>query len=540
MPDITAHNGVLGARLAAHLLRRTTFGASKAAINEFATKTPAQALAQLLTFSAITSKPIEPVGNSTWVDIIPTPDTLDDTTMRGYIIGWMMDNMRNDGSLRSKMILFLHQNWMVDDESWSSHNMYDYLKLLEFYSLGSYKTLAKKMCRDNRMLVYLNGYQSTGNSPNENYAREFLELFTIGKGPQIGVGNYTNYTEEDIKAAAKVLTGYQYNLNNTAVDADTGIRYCTATASRHSTTAKNFSEAFQFTSIAGTNTVAGMATELTSFVNMVFNQDETAKNICRKLYRYFVHRDITTAVETGIIVPLAATLKNSDYNLSAALNQLLQSKHFYDLDDAVATDNKVGAMVKSPLELVLQTMNFFGISPHTFSAATPASIWETFYRSGLRENILKNADMYLFSTATVAGFPAYYSSPKWDKHWFDASNISQRYYLGRCFLENKRLPYSSSALGVQLDITTWVRNNISNPANGAAIVDELVDYLLPEVPDTARRTYFLNQTLLGSLSLTNWNNEWLNYINTGSLTVVKPRLELLFKAIIYSQEYQLK
>ncbi|MBC7936628.1 MAG: DUF1800 family protein [Rhizobacter sp.] len=540
MPDITAHSGVLGARLAAHLLRRTTFGPSKASINEYATKTPAEALAQLLVFAPIANKPVEPVGNATWVDTIPTPDTLDDTTMRGYIIGWMMDNMRSDHSLRSKMILFLHQNWMVDDESWSSHNMYDYLKLLELYSLGSYKMLAKKMCRDNRMLVYLNGHQSTGNNPNENYAREFLELFTIGKGPQIGVGNYTNYTEDDIKAAAKVLSGYQYNLNNTAIDTETGIRYCTATASRHSTATKQFSAAFQNAAIAGTNTVAGMATELNQFVTLVFDQAETAKNICRKLYRYFVHRDISLAVETDIIVPLALTLKNSDYNLSLALNQLLQSKHFYDLDDTVATDNKIGAMVKSPLELVLQTMNFFSISPHTFTAATPATIWETFYRSGLRENILKNADMYLFSTATVAGFPAYYSSPKWDKHWFDASNISQRYYLGRCFLENKRLPYSNSALGIQVDITTWVRNNISNPGNGAAIVDELVNFLLPELPDAARRTYFLNQTLLGSLSLTNWANEWTNYINSGSLTVVKPRLELLFKAIIFSQEYQLK
>ncbi|RYE12555.1 MAG: hypothetical protein EOP51_31350 [Sphingobacteriales bacterium] len=185
-------------------------------------------------------------------------------------------------------------------------------------------------------------------------------------------------------------------------------------------------------------------------------------------------------------------------------------------------------------------MTFFNISPHTLPTATPTTIWETFYRNGLRENILKNADMYLFSTATVAGFPAYYSAPKWDKHWFDASNISQRYYLGRCLLENKRLPYSSSALGVQIDFTVWIKNNISNPANGAAIVDELVNYLLPEIPDAARRTYFLNQTLLGSLSLTNWSNEWTNYINTGSLTVVKPRLELLFKAIIFSQEYQLK
>ncbi len=542
MPDITAYTGVLGNRLAAHLLRRSTFGPTKAQILDFASKTPAQAVAQLLTFNAITNKPIDPITNATWVDVIPTPPASDDVLFRGYVIGWMLDNIRTDNTLRSKMILFLHQNWMVDDESWSSHNMYDYLKLLEFYCLGSYKLLAKKMCRDNRMLIYLNGYQNTGNNPNENYAREFLELFTIGKGPQIGPGNYTNYTEDDIKAAAKLLSGYEYQLSNTNFDADTSIRYCKTTTSRHSSVAKVFSAAFQNTSINGPVpvTTAGMLAELDQFVTMVFNQAETAKNICRKLYRYFVYRDITPAVEADIIAPLAVTLQANNYNLSTVLSQLLQSKHFYDLDDTLATDNKIGAMVKSPLDLMMQSIRFFSISPFNLTGATPTTIWENFYRVGLRETFLKNSDMYLFSTTTVAGFPAYYAAPKWDRHWFDTSSITQRYYIGRCLLENKRLPYSNSSFGVQIDIVTWVRNNISNPANGNTVVDELVNYLLPEIPDTARRTYFLNQTLLGTLSLINWNNEWNNYINTGSVTVVKPRLELLFKAILFSQEYQLQ
>lgn len=458
----------------------------------------------------------------------------------------MLDNFRTDDTIRSKMILFLHQNWMVDDETWSTHNMYDYLKLLEFYSLGSYKSLAKKMCRDNRMLIYLNGYQNTGNSPNENYAREFLELFTIGKGPQIAIGNYTNYTEDDIKAAAKLLSGYEYDLNNANIDSETSIRYCKLTTTRHSSTNKVFSPELgggAAVTITGTNTQAGMLSELDQYINLVFNRLETAKNICRKLYRYFVYRDITAAVETDIITPLAINLQANNYNLSVVLNQLLQSNHFYDLDDANALDNKIGAMVKSPLELVMNTVRFFGISPHTFPGNTPVTIWDNFYRNGLREGILRNADMYLFSTTTVAGFPAYYLAPKYDKFWFDTSNITQRYYLGRCFLENKRLPYSSTSIGVQLNIVTWVRDNIAPPnnsTNGSVIVDELINYLLPEIPDTSRRTYYLNQTLLGTLSLINWNNEWNNYLNTGSTTVVKPRLELLFKAILFSQEYQLQ
>jgi uncharacterized protein (DUF1800 family) len=552
MPDLSAHTNVLGERLAAHLLRRATFGPTKAQIQAFAAKTPQQALVDLLVFNPITNKPIDPVTNATWVDTFPIPVAgSDDNFLRDCVIAWLLDNSRTDNTLRSKMMFFLHQNWIVNDESWNSHDLYDHVKLLEFYSLGSYKTLAKKMCMDNRMLVYLNGFQNYANNPNENFAREFLELFTIGKGPQIAAGNYTNYTEDDIKQAAKLLSGYNYSfvtwtnpITLPELDPDTNIRRCSVNPASwsHSNVNKTFSAAFQNTVITGTSTTTGMATELDSFVTMVFNQNETAKNICRKLYRYFVHRNITAAVETDIIVPMATNLKANNYNLSVALNQLLQSKHFYDLDDANALDNKVGGMVKSPLMLLMQTLRFFSISPFDMTTpvvATPNTVWTEFYRNSVREAFCRNSDMYIFNSTTVAGYPAYYLAPKYDKHWFDNSTITQRYYLAKCLIENKRWPYSSWAIfGAQINIVTWVQNNITNPADPNKVVDELINYLLPEVPDAARRNYFFNNVLLGNVANT-WATDWANYINNGTLTIVKPRLEALFKAILFSQEYQL-
>ena len=325
-PDISAFSGLLGNRKAAHLLRRTTFGPTKAQILAFANKTPAQALSDLLTFNAITTKPIDPyitVPNSTWVDMLPDPQNgADNNQRRNFVVGWMMHNFRLDNTLRSKIIFFLHQNWIVDIEAWNSHELYDYLKLLEFYSFGSYKTLAKKICRDNRMLVYLSGYLNTAANPNENFAREFLELFTIGKGPQIAPGNYTNYTEIDIKEAAKLLSGYWYDLNNAQVDPDTGIRRCNLDPyqTQHSQVNKTFTAALGNTptptTIVGTNTAAGMGQEVDQYVNLIFGNIETAKNLSRKLYRYFLHRNITAAVETFIITPMANTLVANNYNLT--------------------------------------------------------------------------------------------------------------------------------------------------------------------------------------------------------------------------------
>ena len=555
-PDISAFSGLLGNRKAAHLLRRSTFGPTKAQILAFANKTPAQAMSDLLAFNSITSKPIDPyitVPNSTWVDTLPDPQNGSDNNLRrNLVIGWMMHNFRLDNTLRSKMIFFLHQNWIVDIEAWNSHELYDHLKMLEFYSLGSYKTLAKKMCRDNRMLVYLSGYLNTAANPNENFAREFLELFTIGKGPQIAPGNYTNYTEIDIKEAAKLLSGYWYDLNNAQVDPDTGIRRCNLDPyqTQHSQVNKTFSAALGNTTtpttIVGTNTAAGMEQEVDQYVELIFGNIETAKNISRKLYRYFLHRNITPAVETFIITPMANALAANNYNLSSAVNLLLQSNHFYDLDDANPLDNKIGSMVKSPLELILNTTRFFNINPEDLPGANPISIWDTFYISSIKYSFLLNSNMRLFDATTVAGYPAYYAGPKFDRNWFDQSSVTQRYYLGRCLLENLNLPYASwSSFGAKIDIVTWVKNNISNPYNGTLIVEEMINYLFAEIPDAARRTYFLNQTLLGTLSLTNWATEWNAYIlslstDTPNLTVVKPRLELLFKAILFSQEFQLQ
>jgi hypothetical protein len=559
MADLSEHTGVLGNRLAAHLLRRTTFSATKERIQEFALKTPAEALTLLSTFTPITSKPIDPhpdANGGTWVDNDYTTQApgSDDVERRHYVLSWMLDNFRTDNTLRSKMILFLHQNWIVDEESWNSGDLYDHIKLLEFYCLGSYKDLAEKMCRNSRMLVYLNGYQNTASSPNENYAREFLELFTIGKGPQIGPGNYTNYTENDVKEAAKVLTGHRYDFNNNNKDATTNLRRGWLDAGNHSAATKVFSAAFQNTSIAGAQTGTSMQTELTQMVNMVFNQTATALNICRKLYRFFVGRNITAAVETDIIVPLAAALKqNNSYNLSVAINMLLKSKHFYDLDDASAADNKVGGMVKSPLDLFLGTVRFFNISPFVVpdlsnGAAQGATInstlykvWRDGYYWAIKNDFLENSQMRLFNPVTVAGYGPYYVAPNFDRNWFATNSITQRYFLGVCLLDGKRKPYNEWGDFVfRIDIVWWVRNNISDPKEGNIIVDELINFLYPEIPDAARRTYFLNQTLLGSLSLTNWRNEWNAYMSTGNRSVVKPRLELLFKALLFAHEYQLQ
>jgi uncharacterized protein (DUF1800 family) len=146
------------------------------------------------------------------------------------------------------------------------------------------------MSLDNSMLVYLNNTSNSKSAPNENYAREFLELFTIGKGPQISAGNYTNYTEADIVQAARILTGFRYKSDRSVIDATTGIpKGYNVFSSHDSTSSKVFSSAFGNAAIASATDANGMDAELNAFVDMVFNQQATAKNICRKMYIYLSH-----------------------------------------------------------------------------------------------------------------------------------------------------------------------------------------------------------------------------------------------------------
>ena len=177
---------------------------------------------------------------------------------------------------------------------------------------------------------YLDGYSNKKNSPNENFAREMFELYSIGKGPQIAEGDYTNYTEDDIKAATRVLTGWELDDTFAFLDPDTGLPAgkmrshmagdgTTELATEHDTGQKVFSTKFGGAIIEPASLVEGFATveaayaELDEMIEMIFAQEETARFIARKLYRFFVYHFISEEVETDIIAPLAQELMNNDY-----------------------------------------------------------------------------------------------------------------------------------------------------------------------------------------------------------------------------------
>jgi uncharacterized protein (DUF1800 family) len=552
MASLSPYQGVLGHRLAAHLLRRSSYRYTKPRVDALAQMTATQAVISLLVPNVpklaqpTYGPPLDPtVAPVAWVNPPGTPSPLptQDFLLRQYVANWWMHEALHDEGIHSKMMFFYHQNYIVSAQQLQSTNFFDYLALIRFYALGNAKRLAYKMVADNMMLFYLNNDTNTAGNPNENFAREFLELFTIGKGPETGPGDYTNYTEDDIREAARLLTGWRKSARTVAnQDAETGIVAGKPNQTLHDKTAKQFSYRFDNQVIQGGQNAAGIYTELQQFVDMIFAKKETARLLARRLYRFFVCRHITPEIETDIIDPLATTIQSNNYEVLPALKQLLNSKHFYDADDSDNKDEIVGSMIKSPLELSLQAISFFGI-PIPDPTTQNGIHHQRFYNGAVRTRMMNLAGMPIFFPSDVAGYPAYYQEPDYNRAWFNSSTIISRYKLPQILLTGKNTIGGSVnvEIGAKLNIVPWVRNAgiITEPREPDLLVRDMVHYLLPETPDQQRMSYFLNDILLDNLPANDWTYEWDNYLATGVETEVQIGLGKLINAIMYAPEFQL-
>lgn len=555
MPSLAPHTGTLGKRLAAHLLRRVTFGPTRAEIDQFANMTVTQAVDAISGAAGFAPPPdpIAPNKSGTWVwgndasKNSSAGNNPGDYLTHTYLSGWYIDEAfeNKPPHIVQKMVFFLHTIFATDHHSKKSVNQYHQMALFRHYANGSVKNVARKIIMDNQMIIYLDSENNTVFAPNENFGREILELFTILKGPQIGPGNYTNYTEYDVQQAARVFTGIKQqsiSTNPSTRDSDTGLAKGTILMSHHDTGNKTFSSAFNNKTIVGGSNTTSVYQEFDEFIDMVFDQLATAVSYVRRLYRFFVHYNITPAVEQDIIQPLAADLKNNGYNLMPVIKKLLKSEHFYDMDDTNAGDEVIGGIISSPLEFFVKTLRFFQIAPPSESANSYKHYHE-FYRDTVLRFILLNMDMDLWSPPSVAGYNAYHQAPSFSKAWISANTLPFRYKFVDMLYSGNKILIAWSSLHTSFNVMDFVDSsspvNISDPRTPSTLVQEIVDYVFPEGIPTNRFNYFKDDMLLGNYSELEWADEWDDYQLTGDDSVVKPQIEKLIRAIIQSPEYQI-
>ncbi|KAJ1380561.1 hypothetical protein B484DRAFT_440940, partial [Ochromonadaceae sp. CCMP2298] len=240
----------------------------------------------------------------------------------------------------------------------------------------NFKQLTKKLSVDNAMLVFLDGRFNVKGSPNENYARELLELYSIGRGLEGTVpepefeGDYFTYSEEDVQAGARVLSGFDVDATFSNIDIETslprgGVKGGSI-ASRHETETKSFSTRLGNGTVIPNNDLQtngnpneeSVLDEISQFIDLIYAQEETARSICREIYRFFVYHQIDEALQDDIIQDMADIFIANEFKLQPVLVALLTSDHFYEAE-AGSEDNNFGSIVKSPLDLVLGFMRNF-------------------------------------------------------------------------------------------------------------------------------------------------------------------------------------
>jgi len=500
-----------------HLLNRCTFGAKKGEVDSLTGKNITPVLDTLFQSLPVPQPPVsydendlEVMPGQTWVNTTYSSDynAYRLRSLRSWWIGLMM---KQEISLTEKMTLFWH-NHLVTEAEVVNHAtfMYQYNQLLRKHALGNIKQLVADMTINPAMLIYLNGESNKASAPNENFGRELFELFTIGKGPLIADGNYTNYTETDIREAAKVLTGWKVSRSKSTVNFDT---------TRHDKTTKNFTGAFDKASIQNRE-----EEEYKLLIDMIFSRKETARYITRKIYRWFVYYKIDATIEQQIIEPLATTLFDNGYEIKPMLRQLLGSEHFFSA-------GFLGSQIKNPLDFTIGVYRKCEINPAP-QLLTIYKLWnEVFYQCRYME-------MAPNDPPDVAGWPQYYKEPSYYQLWVNSSTVPLR------------TGFTDKLCGSGLTMDNFkfvidpfsMTTKVSNPGDVGILINGVAQILLP-VALTEAQVQQLREELIPGLPDGTWTYEWSKYqANPNDATqkgIVAKKLLALLKAIMRMPEFYL-
>jgi len=236
------------------------------------------------------------------------------------LVNWWMQRMRyTTNPFREKMTLFWHGHFATSVEKVrESYLMWLQNETLREHAYGNFGLMVKAISRDPAMLIWLDTRQSQINHPNENFAREVMELFTLGIG---------NYTENDVQQAARAFTGYRMNPQ------DETFRYAPL---QHDEGQKTF--------LGRTGAFTG-----DDVMDIILEQPACAAFIARKLWTFYAYDQ----PDPDLVRALAAEFRGTAYEIRPLMNTIFRSEEFYS-PDAVRTQ------IKSPVQWVVQTSKILG------------------------------------------------------------------------------------------------------------------------------------------------------------------------------------
>jgi len=522
--DLNPYSGSWNEKTVKHLLRRTLFGMRHTEVQSYlGLGNLNNALSSLFEIKAMNSLPLVNYTNG---DDIKEPKAKDGETwineawyneIEYYRLlslkTWWLDLMLKDQTIFEKMVIFWHNHIPVEMVGvFHARQSYDYLMTLRKYALGNFKQLIKALTIEPLMLFYLNGNDNDKSAPDENYARELQELFCIGKGPN------AKYTEDDVKAIARVLTGWKTDYEKPK----------TFFAPRsHDTEDKQFSGFYGNAIIKGRSGDAGKE-ELDDLINMIVNHPECAFFVCRKLYRFFVYPEISDWTEVNIIQPLADIFTKNNFEILPVLKTLLSSNHFFDPLLHLA-------MIKSPLDYSIGFSRHFNMrfpeSPLDYKAKYQAQTVMYYFLTSFQQDI--------GDPPNVSGWPAYYQYPQYDKSWISTHTIHQR------GVHSDMLVWYGYQMDNGVATIDWVAytNTYVHPENPTNLIDDVLARLYDIPVDTEVKKYLKAILLSGQINDYYWTGAWLEWKakpdNPMVRNTIEVRLKIFFQYILQMDEYQI-
>jgi hypothetical protein len=523
---LTPYQGAWTKVTTKHLLKRVLFGAKSNEIDYFLNKGMANSVKELLSpnvnypspplndyNTATVIDPVVPLG-ATWINNITADGTLNSyrrSTFKKWQVGAMVNQEKN---ITEKLCLFWANHFSIEADIVSYGNyVFSHHDTIRKNCLGNFKQLIKLITIDAGMLRYLNGYLNTNTAPDENYGRELQELFTLGKHADV------KYTEADVKAAAKVLTGWRIN-SAFSVYFD---------STKHDSTNKQFSSYYNNKVITGRTAAAG-ANETDDLISMIFERPEVAKFICRKIYQFFVYYHIDDKVENNIIAPLADIFIKNNFEIKPVLEKLFQSEHFYD-------SLYIGCQIKSPIDHVVGCLREFNISfPNMVTDYA-----DSYYLFNNMVSQMINLGQNPSDPPNVAGWPAYYQVPEFYELWINADTLPKRNKFTDLMAESG---YTRNGKKVIIDTIAFAKFICANPSDPNILIDATFASLVSTDVSATLKANLKKQILLsGQVSDYYWTDAWNAYqasATTINFNIVNVRLKALLKYIMNLPEYQLQ
>lgn len=292
--------------------------------------------------------------------------------LKSLNLRWLSEMVNSEAQFRERMSLFWHGHFAC-----RVINILFQQQLLDIVrtnAFGNFGDLLREVSKSPSMLQFLNNQQNRKQKPNENFAREVMELFTLGRG---------NYSENDVKEAARAFTGWAFNLQGEFVFRE----------NQHDTGTKTF--------LGKTGNFDG-----DDIINILLEQKQTAFYITKKIYRYFVNEK----VDEEKVEWLAGRFYESGYDIKKLMTDIFSSDWFYD-------EKNIGNKIKSPVDLLVGIQRLL---PLEFENNSTQLLFQ------------RALGQILFYPPNVAGWPG-------GKSWIDSSTLMLRLRIPQMITSNEAI-----------------------------------------------------------------------------------------------------